>query len=186
MPHAGSFRRSLSEIRISFMDSRLHKRSAIGVPNTPADFWRRVRKTRTCWLWTGAIQRRGNYGKIHYQGQVWFTHRLAYTLTYGTIPRGRCLDHLCQNGRCVRPSHLEPVTDRQNRQREVQRRTHFRCGHPITTSNTYWQNSHSTTRQRRCRACVRSQALRLWRLRHPLAPRKRRADAVAEDYLNSR
>ena len=32
----------------------------------------------------------------------------------GPIPEGLELDHLCKNGKCVNPAHLEPVTHAEN------------------------------------------------------------------------
>jgi len=40
----------------------------------------------------------------------------------GPIPDGLHLDHLCANPPCVRPDHLEPVTQAENNRRAAQRR----------------------------------------------------------------
>lgn len=67
-----------------------------------------------CWLWTGGLTPSG-YGSIgidhhHTQG----AHRLSWTLNVGPIPDRHQVQHLCNVRRCVRPSHLEIGTPRQN------------------------------------------------------------------------
>jgi len=75
-----------------------------------ARFWSKVRKTESCWLWTGALIRR-RYGAFTVgPGEVRYAHRVAYELLVGSIPTGLTLDHLCRNTVCVNPSHLEPVS----------------------------------------------------------------------------
>ena len=70
-------------------------------------FWRHVRKTETCWLWTGPTSR--GYGRFHV---VWNqpavrAHRFAWEITYGPVPAGRMVLHRCiATPACVRPSHL--------------------------------------------------------------------------------
>lgn len=83
--------------------------------------WRRVQRTDTCWLWTGALMNGGYPGTIRDGERRVMAHRLAYELAHGPIPDGLELDHLCRVRRCVRPSHLEPVTPRIN----TVRREHF-------------------------------------------------------------
>ena len=44
-------------------------------------------------------------------------HRAAYALDVGPIPEGLTIDHLCRVRHCVRPDHLEPVTQAENTRR---------------------------------------------------------------------
>ena len=71
-------------------------------------FWAKVdiRASDECWPWT-ASTRRGGYGQftISY-GPNLPTHRTAYALTHGPIPRGMCVCHRCDNPPCCNPSHL--------------------------------------------------------------------------------
>lgn len=80
-----------------------------------ARFWPKVDKSGDCWLWTGARFPDG-YGSFRYNGVVTGAHRVAYELTYGTIPTdgAKVVDHRCRNRQCVRPDHLRLVTRRQN------------------------------------------------------------------------
>jgi hypothetical protein len=72
---------------------------------SPADFWAQVDKSGDCWIWLGAPWTKG-YGRAFYQGQTWRAHRLAYSLTYGIIPKGLVVCHRCDTRLCVRPDHL--------------------------------------------------------------------------------
>jgi HNH endonuclease len=93
-------------------------------------FWSKVDRTGPdgCWMWLGQVNQWG-YG--HFRRTlapgVYSTvkaHRLAYTLLVGPIPEGLTLDHLCGHHACVRPDHLEPVTNAENlRRRHARRRT---------------------------------------------------------------
>lgn len=124
--------------------------------NTEADLWARVDKTGDCWVWTGALNDSG-YGLMRWGGPKVLVHRLAYELTYGVIPSGLDIDHLCRVRHCVNPEHLEPVTRRENILRgEAQaarnaRKTHCPAGHPFDEVNTYV----SPPGRRHCRECMR-------------------------------
>jgi hypothetical protein len=78
----------------------------------------------------------------------------------GPIPPGLVTDHLCRVRACVNPSHMEPVTTRENNRRGegfVGRNvTKVACqhGHPFDEANTYLYENGSTT-HRLCRACRR-------------------------------
>ena len=106
-----------------------------------------------CMLWEGAI---GGHG----YGNVWNTetkkysraHHLAYEQEIGPIPDGLDLDHLCEQPICVNPLHLEPVTDKENKRRAVERRTHCKRGHEYTEFNTFMHPGY--------RECIECRKLR--------------------------
>lgn len=100
-------------------------------------FWSKVEKTDTCWIWTGTrvSGRNGNrYGvfAVMERESPLMAHRWIYERLVGPIPSGLQLDHLCRNGLCVRPDHLEPVTQAENLRRENIARGRlkgcYRCG----------------------------------------------------------
>src|SRR3990167_1420793 len=69
-------------------------------------FWSRVfRDVEGCWPWRGNIATHG-YGRVWWEGRRWRVHRLAYVLTYGSIPCGMCVLHRCDARACVNPQHL--------------------------------------------------------------------------------
>src|SRR6267143_986186 len=77
-------------------------------------FWDKVLKTPTCWLWQG--QKRGTgYGGFSLNGtQRILAHRMAWKLTFGSIPEGLCICHACDNILCVNPNHLWLGTHKAN------------------------------------------------------------------------
>lgn len=133
-----------------------------------ARFWSYVAKTKTCWLWTGALDADG-YGCIRVAGKNLRAHRSAYNLLVGTIPEGLQIDHVrargCRHRHCVNPGHLEPVTLIENIQRG-KNKTKTRCkhGHPFSPQNTFFDESG----RRGCRTC-RVAAKRRFRQRRAVA-----------------
>ncbi len=79
----------------------------------PKPLLARVVKTNTCWLWTGYVARDG-YGRYWAGDKPVVAHRAVYGVLVGEVPAGKQLDHLCRNRTCVNPTHLEPVTQREN------------------------------------------------------------------------
>jgi hypothetical protein len=116
-----------------------------------------------CWPWIGD-KFSGGYGRLTVDGRGKLVHRVVYQKLVGPIPQGLTIDHLCRNRACVRPSHLEPVTGRVNSLRgtgpsaQNARKTHCHKGHPLSGDNV-----RVTTKQRRCRECVRVYHRELWR-----------------------
>lgn len=102
-----------------------------------------------CWEWTGPLDNHG-YAKAGVYNKDIKVHRFVYEHFIGPIPEGLVLDHLCFNKKCVRPAHLEPVTQRVNVQRHFARQTHCRHGHLFDEANTYIHSG-----RRKCRTCHR-------------------------------
>jgi hypothetical protein len=118
----------------------------------------KVRRTRTCWLWTDVPDAYG-YGKIIVKGKWYRAARLGYEHFVGPIPEGLELDHTCRVRLCVRPSHLEPVPGKVNILRGNgpaainARKTHCIRGHEFTPENTAMVNTGRGRVGRRCLTC---------------------------------
>ena len=146
-------------MRVKFGDKRL-----------PQRFWDKVEpgvisdvpgfERSMCWIWMGAKTGKG-YSNFNFGGRFWGGHRLAYVELIGAVPEGLELDHLCRVRHCVRPSHLEPVSQTTNTLRGVgesaqnARKTHCVHGHEFNRVNTYI----SKLGKRMCRECNRIRAL---------------------------
>jgi hypothetical protein len=107
-----------------------------------------------CWEWLGTRNEQG-------YGMFWpvtsrphvSAHRFQWIRLFGPVPEGKELDHLCSNRACVNPSHLEPVSHRENCRRgdtggHFARKTHCPQGHPYSGHNLVVERGH-----RVCRAC---------------------------------
>lgn len=136
-------------------------------PELTARFWAKVRKTKTCWLWTGGTS--DGYGMFWYQGSTIAAHRLAYAALVGRIPPDTELDHSCDRRACVRPDHLHVAAHRGNvlrgRNFTAVNARKFCCpkGHPYTVKKTKKRT------QRFCRICATA-----------VAAKKRRAQRFAK------
>lgn len=129
-------------------------------------FLAKVQKTEGCWIWRGA--RSGGrdaktYGIFTIGSKVFGNHRNIYAHQWsyihfnGPIAEGLEIDHLCRNGHCVRPDHLEAVTRRVNILRSSNpiarnaEKSHCAKGHAYDHDNTY----RDAYGYRHCRTCGR-------------------------------
>jgi len=83
---------------------------------TTRTFWSKVDKSGECWLWLAAASTGyGSYPIRWPDGSVdHCAHRVAWRLLRGPIPPGLVLHHKCGIRHCVRPDHLEPMSQREN------------------------------------------------------------------------
>ena len=91
-------------------------------------FWAKVQTGPGCWMWTASTRGSAGYGRFTRKGSrgAVLAHRYSYEMTHGPIPRALVIDHLCCNPGCVRPSHLEAVTQQVNVRRSVAIRSGLR------------------------------------------------------------
>lgn len=137
-----------------------------------ARFWKKVNKDGPisearpdlgpCWLWIACRNKDGygSFGMGRSNGHSLSdrAHRVAFRMAVGEIPEDREIDHLCRVRACVRPSHLELVTSRENTRRGMSvaamhaRQTHCKRGHPFDAENTI----RDVRNNRVCRTCARA------------------------------
>lgn len=85
-------------------------------------FWSKVQPVASgCWEWQGRRSANG-YGTMAVKPEsrplhLMRAHRIAWTLLYGPISGRLVIDHLCRNRLCVRPTHLDLVTEQENGRR---------------------------------------------------------------------
>jgi len=122
-----------------------------------------------CWELDVVVSKNG-YVSLGYRDEQGaarrvYAHRLSYILHVGAIPDGMDLDHLCRNRRCCNPSHLEPVTRRENIMRgdgpailaaRNGTKTHCINGHSLNGENLYQR----PTGGRACKQCRREAGMR--------------------------
>ena len=115
-----------------------------------------------CWNWMGAVDRDG-YGVFTATSRYWGSqikvkaHRFSMFMFSRPCPDDLVVDHLCRNRKCVNPTHLEAVSNKENLLRGVGfcgvnvRKTHCHNGHEFNELNTYKIPNGG----RSCKACAR-------------------------------
>lgn len=118
-------------------------------------YWEKVNKTSGCWKW-GAWSNGKGYGLVRINGKSYLAHRISYEIAYGEIPKGLVIDHICNNTKCVNPSHLQAITQQQNILRSTkhiskERASKKQCirGHNLFGDNLYIRKD----RRRACKLC---------------------------------
>jgi len=100
----------------AFRCRRCYHNDRIGLPRWPLNLehlMKFVKKTPSCWIWTGTNGSKG-YGTIWSCGRNHYATRLMWEFCNGKIPDGKFICHYCDNPPCVRPSHLWVGTNRDN------------------------------------------------------------------------
>ena len=80
-----------------------------------ARFWDKVsfgEHPNSCWTWSRALSR--GYGKFSFHGRTVRAHRWIYVRTFGVLPAGQAVRHLCDRPACVRLDHLIAGTQSEN------------------------------------------------------------------------
>ena len=133
-------------------------------------FWEKVKKTKTCWLWTGSKFING-YGAIWLSGKQKYAHRVSWTIHNKKLRKGLDIMHSCDVRHCVRIDHLSQGNRKKNMQdASVKGRMRgyafnntlkSKClmGHPYDEENTMHLVYHGRKR-RACRTCKKVWAKR--------------------------
>lgn len=75
------------------------------------------------WIFRGARSHNGYAIVATYGKRVARAHRVAYEIAFGPVPEGLHVDHVfdagCRSRACIRPDHLEAVTQAENTARAL-------------------------------------------------------------------
>lgn len=129
-------------------------------------------KKEVCIIWPGSKNDQG-YGLTRLCGKVRLSHRVAWELFNGPIPKGLFVLHKCDNPPCVNPKHLEIGDHKKNMGDCLGRGRHYfasqtHCvkGHPFSKDNTLLILQRGF-RERVCLQCNRERARFYYRRKFP-------------------
>lgn len=139
--------------------------------NPMENFLRKVVEGPECYGWDGA-KTRGGYAIFAWRGRKGLAHVFIYEETFGPVPEGWDVDHLCHTRECklgdlcphracTRVDHLKAVPHKENVRRgrtgqHWREREHCKNGHPFDETNSMWTSAG----WRLCRECHRQSARR--------------------------
>lgn len=87
-----------------------------------------------CIEWIGSHDVDG-YGQTEYKGKNYRTHRLAYKIYIGSIPKGKIVCHHCDNPSCINTDHLYVGTYKDNAHDRMKRgRSNIKTGEESSAS----------------------------------------------------
>lgn len=119
-------------------------------------FWANVAppNERGCRLWTKCLyDARSGYGGAQWLGKHRRAHRVAYALTYGSIPRGMFVCHKCDVPLCCNPDHLFAGTQFDNMRDMVRKGRNAKHPYQRGETNAYAKLTEGQIREiRACRA----------------------------------
>jgi hypothetical protein len=77
------------------------------------NFVKKFKMGEGCWEWQGHVTKNG-YGRFQHDDNSRLAHRISYLEFVGELDDTLVLDHTCRNRKCVRPGHLEQVSNQEN------------------------------------------------------------------------
>ena len=128
-------------------------------------FWSLVDRTGECWIWVGRKTDLG-YGLYCSKSRTRRAHRVAWELSFGSIPTGLSVCHSCDNPPCVRPDHIllgtqvENMADAANKSRLPKGRNHWagRKAHCPQDHLYDLANTGFSRGERWCKTCARERS----------------------------
>lgn len=143
------------------MSVKIGRRPGPSPTSLRASLERDFDRSEGCWIWNGPVASNG-YGRVSWEGRRLYAHRASYETYVGPIPVGLVIDHLCRVPRCVNPTHLEPVTAKENTLRGeapcivLSRNGVCAKGHLAIPENTYYVKSG----RHMCKPCLLARSRR--------------------------
>ncbi len=112
------------------------------------NFLGKIKKTDSCWLWSGAKNKFG-YGIFNIGRPSFLAHRLMWSKNnQSNIPIGYCVLHSCDNPPCVNPDHLRIGTQIDNIRDRTRKGRSFRSRGELSGMSKLTNNQAKEIRER--------------------------------------